>query len=292
MANDSDLYNRWQAAQDYATRVLVQAVKAMRAGKRPSPRRVVAEALGVTLRDGSRARLPRPVPVPAERERHRPRYRPRCGPARHHNARKELRKAIGTMLHDELAEVYASMRSGRLFSPDATLRAGGRCATRPRELAGRGAGGAPRRLAAHHFARAQRHRRGVRALPCSARAAPDRSEAFDRFYERWKDDHLVIDNWFSYQAVASAVAAGTVVEADRHPLFSIKNPNKVRALIGTFAMANPVNFNRPEGAATSSSPTACWRSTPSIRRLPPACWRPSAAGARWSPNADGSRARP
>ena len=34
----------------------------------------------------------------------------------------------------------------------------------------------------------------------------------------------------------------------RHPLFSIKNPNKVRALIGTFAMANPVNFNRPDGA--------------------------------------------
>ena len=35
MANDSDLYNRWQAAQDYATRVLVEAVKALRAGKRP-----------------------------------------------------------------------------------------------------------------------------------------------------------------------------------------------------------------------------------------------------------------
>ena len=33
----------------------------------------------------------------------------------------------------------------------------------------------------------------------------------------------------------------------RHPLFSLKNPNKVRALIGTFAMANPTNFNRPDG---------------------------------------------
>ena len=33
MANDSDLYNRWQAAQDYATRVLVAAVKAVRAGQ-------------------------------------------------------------------------------------------------------------------------------------------------------------------------------------------------------------------------------------------------------------------
>ena len=33
MANDSDLYNRWQAAQDYATRVLVEAVKTVRGGQ-------------------------------------------------------------------------------------------------------------------------------------------------------------------------------------------------------------------------------------------------------------------
>ena len=38
-----------------------------------------------------------------------------------------------------------------------------------------------------------------------------------------------------------------VARLTRHPLFSIKNPNKVRALIGTFATANPVNFNRPDG---------------------------------------------
>ena len=84
MANDSDLYNRWQAAQDYATRVLVEAVKAIRAGKRP------AQALGLrgrarrdTGRCKPRARLSRPVHVPAERERPGPRHRPGCGPARH-----------------------------------------------------------------------------------------------------------------------------------------------------------------------------------------------------------------
>ena len=66
--------------------------------------------------------------------------------------------------------------------------------------------------------------------------------------ERWKDDHLVIDNWFAYQAASPlASSLATVKKLTRHPLFSIKNPNKVRALIGTFAMANPVNFNRPDG---------------------------------------------
>ena len=51
MANDSDLFNRWQAAQDYATRVLVQAVKTVRGGQKPKPAREFVEALGVTLAD-------------------------------------------------------------------------------------------------------------------------------------------------------------------------------------------------------------------------------------------------
>ena len=58
----------------------------------------------------------------------------------------------------------------------------------------------------------------------------------------------MIDNWFAYQAASPLASALAQVEKlARHPLFSIKNPNKVRALIGTFAVANPVNFNRPDG---------------------------------------------
>ena len=80
-------------------------------------------------------------------------------------------------------------------------------------------------------------------------SSPERAKAFERFYERWKDDHLVIDSWFAYQAVSPLASALTSVKKlTRHPLFSIKNPNKVRALIGTFAHGNPVNFNRPDGA--------------------------------------------
>ena len=73
-------------------------------------------------------------------------------------------------------------------------------------------------------------------------------KALDRFYEKWKDDHLVIDAWFAYQAASPlASALATVKKLTSHPLFSIKNPNKVRALIGTFTSGNPVNFNRPDG---------------------------------------------
>jgi aminopeptidase N len=50
--------------------------------------------------------------------------------------------------------------------------------------------------------------------------------------------HLVIDTWFSYQAVSPlASALASVKKLTRHPLFSIKNPNKVRALLARLRTA-------------------------------------------------------
>jgi aminopeptidase N len=77
----------------------------------------------------------------------------------------------------------------------------------------------------------------------------DRLEAFRDFHDRWQDDHLVIDKWFALQAVSSLPSALETVRAlSQHRLFSLKTPNKVRALIGAFANMNPVGFNRPDGA--------------------------------------------
>ncbi|RZI38963.1 DUF3458 domain-containing protein, partial [Herbaspirillum sp. HC18] len=53
MAHDSDLYNRWQAAQDYATRVMLAAVKVLQAGGRPAKPIEFINALGMTLGDDS-----------------------------------------------------------------------------------------------------------------------------------------------------------------------------------------------------------------------------------------------
>jgi len=75
-----------------------------------------------------------------------------------------------------------------------------------------------------------------------------REKALAAFHERWRHDHLVIDTWFSAQAMAPLPSTlDQVVELTRHPLFSLTTPNKVRALIGNFAAGNPSQFNRPDG---------------------------------------------
>ncbi|HIZ50375.1 MAG TPA: aminopeptidase N [Candidatus Pseudomonas excrementavium] len=73
--------------------------------------------------------------------------------------------------------------------------------------------------------------------------------ALAEFAQRWSDYPLVMDQWFSIQA-ASPLPGGLerVQGLMKHPAFTLRNPNKVRALIGAFANQNLANFHRADGA--------------------------------------------
>src|SRR5690606_26435877 len=80
-------------------------------------------------------------------------------------------------------------------------------------------------------------------------AAALREQALQAFYDQWQHEALVVDQWFSVQA--TSVLPGTldrVKELMGHPAFDLRNPNKVRALISSFANANPVQFHEVSGA--------------------------------------------
>lgn len=73
--------------------------------------------------------------------------------------------------------------------------------------------------------------------------------ALAQFAERWQGYPLVMDQWFSVQATCGLPGALERVEAlMQHPAFNLRNPNKVRALIGAFANQNLVGFHRADGA--------------------------------------------
>lgn len=78
---------------------------------------------------------------------------------------------------------------------------------------------------------------------------PQRKEMLADFYYRWSKDHLVLDKWFSIQAVSSLPNTFEQVKSlTAHESFDIKNPNRVRSLIGAFAMSNPYRFHEKSGA--------------------------------------------
>jgi aminopeptidase N len=78
---------------------------------------------------------------------------------------------------------------------------------------------------------------------------PERTEALAAFYRKWKDDVLVVDKWLSLQATSRLPDTLHEVKGlTQHPAFNLKNPNKVRALIGAFCHSNPARFHDASGA--------------------------------------------
>ncbi|OAN98464.1 aminopeptidase N [Sphingomonadales bacterium EhC05] len=76
---------------------------------------------------------------------------------------------------------------------------------------------------------------------------PERKIAFEDFYKRFKDNALVVDKWFTMQAVSQRSDALKRIEAlSRHPDFTLANPNRVRALYGAFT-GNQVRFHDVSG---------------------------------------------
>ena len=76
---------------------------------------------------------------------------------------------------------------------------------------------------------------------------PERDQALEEFYARWKDEPLVVDKWLAVQA--ASCQPDTLSRVRRllaHPAFDLKVPNKVYALIRTFS-ANHVRFHGADG---------------------------------------------
>jgi aminopeptidase N len=77
----------------------------------------------------------------------------------------------------------------------------------------------------------------------------DRDAVFAQFEARWRDEPLVLDKWFTLEA--RSARADTLARVRRllaHPRFNARNPNRVRSLVGAFALRNFARFHAADGA--------------------------------------------
>ncbi|MEM8643926.1 MAG: aminopeptidase N [Pseudomonadota bacterium] len=253
MIHDSDHFNRWQAAQTYATDLIASAardeldlgpVSGGQAGR-------LAQALEPTLRDESLAPTYRAetLKLPSESDIARELGR-NVDTDAILTARNTLRKNVSAAMADTLLEIYEASATDGAFSPDpdsAGLRA---LRTAALDLMAATGTAEVTDRALRHYRNATNMTDSIMALSTLSHMPSDAcDEALADFYERWQNDALVLDKWFAVQARAARPdSVETAYRLLEHPKFSLKNPNRVRALIGSFAMANPSGFNRADGA--------------------------------------------
>ena len=247
LASDPDLFNRWEAAQGLARRLLV--ARADGAPDEVNEERY-AEALGRALDDpaGSDAFKALLLPLPSETELSL--AMSPADPAAIHAARDAVRARLAVHLGDLLRERHGALQSDAEFSPSAAEA--GRRAFRNAALellvADRSADSAER--ARGHVEAAGNMTDAMGGLSALAEVGGEPfDEALAAFHARWRHEPLVIDKWFAVQARdPSEGALGRVLGLTAHPDFDGRNPNRLRALMQTFASANPARFHAEDGS--------------------------------------------
>jgi aminopeptidase N len=250
-AHDGDPFNRWQALQTISMRLLIGNAAIIRAGQRPRPDEKLIGALAALLDDDALepAFVALALVPPGENDIARE-IGHDIDPDAIFKARKALRMAIGERLGPILTATYERMTIAGAYSPDAA--AAGRRGLRNVSLDLMATTDRPEAIAraARQYDDADNMTDRLAALATlSLRDGAERVRTLADFYRRYESNALVIDKWFSLQAtIPQAGTLDQVRTLTEHPAFSMANPNRVRALIGAFAQANPTQFNRADGA--------------------------------------------
>ncbi len=240
MANDSDLFNRWEAAQQYATDLIIDG----------GANEAFIDALGHILSDHGLEKAFAAQVLALPGEDYLAGRAAIYDPVAIHHARQALRRAIAARLRDALLDVYQANQSNRPFSPDAG-EAGQRALKNVAlsYLAVLDEAAMGEMVAGQYRAAANMTDRVAALRELVDMDSPLRSDALDDFHARFEGDSLVIDKWMGLQAISSLPdALDRVTALLDHPAFSLKKPNKVYALIGGFAGGNPLHFHHAGGA--------------------------------------------
>jgi aminopeptidase N len=249
LSHDSDPFNRWEAGQRLAMNVLLKGVAARRSGRPVKFEDSFVQAVERVLDDAAEdpafaaeaLALPSELVIAEQLDE--------IDPDSVHEVRLALRRLLAERLRDKLRRCYECFATVGRYRPDA--KSMGRRALRNlcmallMDLADEPA----RRLCVAQLESADNMTDALAALTALANCdCPERRPALDAFYAKWQDEPLVVDKWLGVEALSRLPGTlDRVRELTAHPAFTLKNPNKVYALIGSFG-GNQVIFHAADGS--------------------------------------------
>ena len=250
IAHETDPFNRWDAAQEYATRLMLRMVEDRLAGAGLDlPDAFVCAMRALLLDDAvdpaftaEALRLPSESTLADRMEV--------IAVEAVHDVREAVKATLALRLEDAFASVHDANRPRgpyRFEAGDAGRRAlKNLCLGYLMELDDP----AVRSKCRRQLEGADNMTDALAALACFADSrAPEREERLAWFEERWRDDPLVLDKWFTLQATSRLPGAlGRVRALLGHRGFDVENPNRVRALVGAFCHGNQRRFHDASGA--------------------------------------------
>jgi len=253
MAHDSDPFNRWDAGQTLARRLLLRLVAAHGAGDKALevPQQFVdamrAVLVSADAPDADKAFIARAMALPTESELVE--ALESADPIAIHEVRKHLVRTLATALQPQLQAALTANTSTGAYKNDGPSRA--QRSLKNTALAYLSSLRTPdiAAEALRRYKAADNMTDQLAALASlSGHASPQREEAMAAFAAQWSNDPLVMNKWFSIRGGEDLPGnVGAVRELLNHPCFDAKNPNKWYSLLGAFC-GSAVNFHAADGS--------------------------------------------
>jgi aminopeptidase N len=248
-AHDSDAVTRWDAAQRSYGNAILALARQHRDGQAmdlPAPLvGIVEKLLADRVSDPALIALALMPPDAAYVAAQEPVVDPEGVTA----ARAFLKRAIATSLRPSFERVYAERRVHATYAPTNDQTGARRLANMCLRYIAAVDDPSARAMAVAHFDASDNMTDTFAALAAlKDGASAERDMLFARFEAKWRDEPLVLDKWFALEALAERPDALTRVEALlAHPRFNARNPNRVRSLVGAFALRNFGRFHAKDG---------------------------------------------
>ena len=251
MANDSDGFNRWDAGQKLSFELLEKLTADSHHQRPLEMDSQLIDAYKSLLTDASLdpAMVALMLQLPSEAQLHEEATLIHAEAI--HSARLFVRQALASALSEQFLAVYERHNIEQDYAPDASQI--GRRSLKNTALGYLMlADQVGVELASKQFESADNMTDKAAALSClvNCAAAEQQAEtALQQFEQQYRDEALVMNLWLQVQA-ANGQPGGLqrVEELEKHPTFTLSNPNKIRSLIGGFCNGNLVNFNNPDGS--------------------------------------------
>ncbi len=251
MSHDSDGFSRWDAAQKLAVDIMQGLVHDRQNGVALHLDSRLVDAYRAVLEDETldKAMVAKVLTLPSEA--YLSELADEIDVDAIHEVRNFMRKQLAVELKDLLLAVYQANERGGEYSPDAASIA-------RRSLKNLCLAYLLATEEAHYLALAEEQyddadnmtdQSAALALVAHSRFGQAAKKLLNRFYEQWQDEALVVNQWFAIQATnPNAGTLAQVEELMQHPAFDMKNPNKLRSLLGGFCGQNAVNFHALDGS--------------------------------------------
>ena len=247
IAHDPDPFARWEAAQRLGQGAILAQFDAHRAGRSMALPRVLVEAFRGLLVDvdADPALIAESLALPGED--YLAEQLTTVDVDGLHAARNFVRRGLADALAPEFQDAYQRFNDGRPYDKAPVAMA--QRALKNAALSYLALTDAGPALAQAQLSTSDNMTDTLAAMRALVlNDLPGAQDALAAFEKRWSGDALVMDKWFVMQAVSPHHETVERVRAlMEHPEFSLLNPNKVRALVGAFAMLNPTGFHEPRG---------------------------------------------